>query len=152
MNAAEIELSRKMREAFRLAPPETCLEWAERELYLAKKLTAEPGPFAIHSRPYLRGVLEALESVCQTIVLCWGSQLGKTLSLAVWLAFRVARDPANALLLMPSESQARSYSQSRLKPLFDSALSVGTSIRESPSLNGARIPFLGLRSESGWQQ
>src|SRR5262245_58954547 len=53
-----------------------------------------------------------------------GSQLGKTVSLAVWLAFRIARDPANALLLMPSESQARSYSQSRLKPLLDSAPSV----------------------------
>ena len=124
MNKAERELFRRMSEAFRLAPPETCLEWAEKELYLPKKLTSEPGPFSTHSRPYLRGILNALESVCQVVVLCWGSQLGKTLSLATWMAFRVARDPANALLLMPSESQARSYSQSRLKPLFDSAPSV----------------------------
>jgi phage terminase large subunit GpA-like protein len=124
MNKAERTLFRKMREAFRMEPPETCLEWAERELHLGKKLSAEPGPFRIHSRPYLRAVLEALESACQTVILCWGSQLGKTLTLAVWLGFRIARDPANALILMPSESQARSYSQSRLKPLFDSAPSV----------------------------
>jgi hypothetical protein len=64
-------------------------------------------------------VLEALaDPGVHTVTLCWGSQTGKTLTLAVWLAYRIANDPAPALLVMPNADLARSYSETRLAPLF----------------------------------
>jgi phage terminase large subunit GpA-like protein len=112
-------------EAFRLVVPVDCLTWAQRELFLTKRVSPEPGPYRIDSRPYVRGVLDALQDgKTRTIVLCWGTQTGKTLTLGVWQSYRIANDPAPGLIVMPSESQARSYSETRLRPLFDSAPSV----------------------------
>jgi hypothetical protein len=68
----------------------------------------------------VRGVLEALaDPGVHTVTLCWGSQTGKTLTLAIWLAYRIANDPAPALLVMPNADLARSYSETRLTPIFE---------------------------------
>jgi hypothetical protein len=65
-------------------------------------------------------VLEALaDPGVHTVTLCWGSQTGKTLTLAIWLAYRIANDPAPALLVMPNADLARSYSETRLTPIFE---------------------------------
>jgi Phage terminase large subunit (GpA) len=116
---AQTELWRRTRIRWHYEKPPGVIEWAEKNIQLDSRLTARPGLYSTTWTPYVRGVLEALaDPGVHTVTLCWGSQTGKTLTLAVWLAYRIANDPAPALLVMPNADLARSYSETRLAPLF----------------------------------
>jgi hypothetical protein len=116
---AQSELHRRSRLRWHYEKPPGVIEWAEKNIQLDSRLTARPGLYSTTWTPYVRGVLEALaDPGVHTVTLCWGSQTGKTLTLAVWLAYRIANDPAPALLVMPNADLARSYSETRLAPLF----------------------------------
>jgi hypothetical protein len=116
---AQAELHRRSRLRWHYEKPPGVIEWAEKNIQLDSRLTARPGLYSTTWTPYVRGVLEALaDPGVHTVTLCWGSQTGKTLTLAVWLAYRIANDPAPALLVMPNADLARSYSETRLAPLF----------------------------------
>ena len=119
MTKAQSELHRRARLRWHYEKPPGVIEWAEKNIQLDSRLTARPGLYSTTWTPYVRGVLEALaDPGVHTVTLCWGSQTGKTLTLAVWLAYRIANDPAPALLVMPNADLARSYSETRLAPLF----------------------------------
>ena len=119
MTKAQAELHRRSRLRWHYEKPPGVIEWAERNIQLDSRLTARPGLYSTTWTPYVRGVLEALaDPGVHTVTLCWGSQTGKTLTLAVWLAYRIANDPAPALLVMPNADLARSYSETRLAPLL----------------------------------
>lgn len=119
MTAAQEELRRRARIRWHYEKPPSVIEWAERNVQLDSRLTARPGLYSTTWTPYVRGVLQALEDPgVHTVTLCWGSQTGKTLTLAIWLAYRIANDPAPALLVMPNADLARSYSETRLTPIF----------------------------------
>lgn len=119
MTKAQTELWRRSRIRWHYEKPPGVIEWAEKNIQLDSRLTARPGLYSTTWTPYVRGVLEALaDPGVHTVTLCWGSQTGKTLTLAVWLAYRIANDPAPALLVMPNADLARSYSETRLAPLF----------------------------------
>ena len=116
MTTAQEEMRRRARARWHYEKPPGVIEWAERNVQLDGRITARPGLYATTYTPYVRGVLEALaDPGVHTVTLCWGSQTGKTLTLAVWLAYRIANDPAPALLVMPNADLARSYSETRLK-------------------------------------
>jgi hypothetical protein len=117
---AQEELRRRARIRWHYEKPPGVIEWAERNIQLDSRLTARPGLYNTTWTPYVRGVLEALaDPGVHTVTLCWGSQTGKTLTLAIWLAYRIANDPAPALLVMPNADLARSYSETRLTPIFE---------------------------------
>jgi hypothetical protein len=117
---AQDELRRRARIRWHYEKPPGVIQWAERNIQLDSRLTARPGLYNTTWTPYVRGVLEALaDPGVHTVTLCWGSQTGKTLTLAIWLAYRIANDPAPALLVMPNADLARSYSETRLTPIFD---------------------------------
>lgn len=119
MTKAQAELHRRSRLRWHYEKPPGVIEWAEKNIQLDSRLTARPGLYSTTWTPYVRGVLEALaDPGVHTVTLCWGSQTGKTLTLAVWLAYRIANDPAPALLVMPNADLARSYSETRLAPLL----------------------------------
>ena len=118
MTKAQAELHRRSRLRWNYEKPPGVIEWAERNIQLDSRLTARPGLYSTTWTPYVRGVLEALaDPGVHTVTLCWGSQTGKTLTRAVWLAYRIANDPAPALLVMPNADLAKSYSGTRLAPL-----------------------------------
>ena len=120
MTKAQEELRRRARIRWHYQKPPGVIEWAERNIQLDSRLTARPGLYNTTWTPYVRGVLEALaDPGVHTVTLCWGSQTGKTLTLAIWLAYRIANDPAPALLVMPNADLARSYSETRLTPIFE---------------------------------
>ena len=120
MTKAQEELRRRARIRWHYEKPPGVIEWAERNIQLDSRLTARPGLYNTTWTPYVRGVLEALaDPGVHTVTLCWGSQTGKTLTLAIWLAYRIANDPAPALLVMPNADLARSYSETRLTPIFE---------------------------------
>ena len=120
MSAAVTKLWEWQRTSWRYEEPPGVIAWAEKHIQLDGRLTARPGLYSTVYTPYVRGVLEALaDPGVQTVTLCWGSQTGKTLTLAVWMAYRIANDPAPALLVMPNADLARSYSETRLTPIFE---------------------------------
>ena len=119
MKAAE-QLLKRERDRWNFEPPPSVIEWAEKNIQLDSRITARPGLYSTKYTPYVAGVLEALaDPGVHTVSLCWGSQTGKTLTLAIWLAYRIANDPAPALLVMPNADLARSYSETRLTPIFE---------------------------------
>jgi phage terminase large subunit GpA-like protein len=114
------QLLKRERARWNYEPPPSVIQWAERYIQLDSRITARPGLYSTKYTPYVAGVLEALaDPGVHTVTLCWGSQTGKTLTLAVWLAYRIANDPAPALLVMPNADLARSYSETRLTPIFE---------------------------------
>ncbi len=127
MTAAQTDLRRRARLRWHYQKPPSVIEWAERNIQLDSRLTARPGLYSTSYTPYVKGVLEALaDPGVHTVTLCWGSQTGKTLTLAVWLAYRIANDPAPALLVMPNADLARSYSETRLTPILQKCKPVKT--------------------------
>jgi phage terminase large subunit GpA-like protein len=105
-------------------------EWAEKNVTLSGA-TPYKGPYRTSYTPYVRGVLDALEDWrTHTVVLAWGSQTAKTTSLMVWLNWRQAKHPPAALWVMPTEALARSFSESRLQPMFRSCSEVAQAIPE----------------------
>ena len=120
MTKAQEDLRKRARIRWHYERPPGVIEWAEKNIQLDSRLTARPGLYSTTWTPYVRGVLEALaDPGVHTVTLCWGSQTGKTLTLAIWLAYRIANDPAPALLVMPNADLARSYSETRLTPIFE---------------------------------
>jgi len=105
-----------------LRPPELLgvAEWAEKHLRLAPKVTNFPGPYRADLTPYVRGIFDAfLDPAITFIYLCFGAQTAKTTAELVCLCYTINQDPGPAMFAMPSENLARSFSQTRLKPLID---------------------------------
>lgn len=93
-------------------------KWAEQNITMSGA-TPYKGPYRTSYTPYVRGVLDALEDWrTHTVVLAWGSQTAKTTTLMTWLCWRQAKHPPAALWVMPTEALARSFSESRLQPMF----------------------------------
>ena len=143
MTKAVAKLWEWQRTNWKYEEPPSVIDWAERFIQLDGRLTARPGLYSTNYTPYVRGVLEALaDPGVQTVTLCWGSQTGKTLTLAIWLAYRIANDPAPALLVMPNADLARSYSETRLTPIFEKCKPVRAVFpRDSDDYKNLEIQF-----------
>jgi len=102
--------------------------WAEQNIILSGA-TPYKGPYRTSYTPYVRGVLDALEDWrTHTVVLAWGSQTAKTTTLMTWLNWRQVKHPPAALWVMPTEALARSFSESRLQPMFRACQPVAETI------------------------
>ena len=105
-----------------LRPPERLgvCDWAERNLRLSPKVSNFPGPFKSERTPYLRGIMDAFrDPSIEVLYLCFGAQTAKTTGMLCCLLYTLAEDPGPVLWAMPSESLARSFSQTRLQPLVE---------------------------------
>jgi len=101
-------------------PPDiTVTEWCERHLELTQLQTDQPGPYSTSITPYVREVLECVrDPEVEEIVLCWGAQTTKTMTLmasAIWL---LANSPRPLLWVMPNKDLAQSFCENRLRPLI----------------------------------
>lgn len=95
-------------------------EWAEKELELSARITAQPGQYSTLATPYVREPLECFaDPAIRKIVLCWSAQSSKTTTLTAALAYTVVNSPGPALFVMPSLEMARSFSENRLMPLIN---------------------------------
>lgn len=102
-------------------PRQTVSEWADANVILGNR----GGPAAIRFRsdvtPYLREPMDALgpRSSARRVVLCFGTQLGKTTAGNNALAFTLARSPCAMLVVMPTIELARRFSRQRLDPMIN---------------------------------
>jgi hypothetical protein len=108
------------RSIYRPTPKQTVVEWCEANLKLTTRQTEHPGPFSTSVRPYTREVLECFkDSAVSDVVLCWGSQTAKTMTLMAGLSWLIDNEPSPVLWLMPTEGLARSFAKTRWMPMLE---------------------------------
>jgi hypothetical protein len=102
-------------------PPEmTVWEWLEEFATLTERESSEPGKFSTRSRPYVREPLDCFRDKRVTdLVLCFGTQVGKTMTVMGGAAWKICNDPMNALWVMPNRDLAKSFSTNRWLPFVD---------------------------------
>jgi hypothetical protein len=103
-------------------PPEvTVWEWLEQNVTLSERESqSEPGKFSTRSRPYMREPLNCFRDKRVTdLVLCFGTQTGKTMTVMGGAGYRIANDPMNALWVMPNRDLCKSFTQNRWFPFIE---------------------------------
>lgn len=104
--------------ALRPVDPLPLSEWADRHRRLSPEASAQTGVWS--TLAYQREPLDALSphSPFETVVLMWGSQLGKTEMLLSLLAFIIAEDPGPVLIVQPNLAMAEAFSKDRIAPML----------------------------------
>jgi len=96
------------------------VEWAEKNLILSPRTTNSPGPYRTITTPYCREPLECFgRTNVRDLTLVWAAQTAKTQTILAGIAYVLDRDPAPTMWVAPSESMARSFSETRWIPLVD---------------------------------
>lgn len=118
------ELSLPLSDAERalIAPPEllTVSEWAARHRRIVSKDAAEPGPWSHERAPYLVEIMDALgDPDIDEVVFQKAARVGGTEALRNWLCWGTDQDPAPALLVYPTEDDARKQLQKEITPLLE---------------------------------
>lgn len=115
------------REMFALLPtPEMSVsEWADERRILQPGTSRQPGPWSTDVTPYLKEPMDAYNDPdMRHIVLCFGTQLGKTECLYNILGFIVDLEAYSTLLLYPIEDDAKEISRTRLQPMIEACESL----------------------------
>jgi phage terminase large subunit GpA-like protein len=95
------------------------VEWAEKNVVLSERITEQAGLYSTTSYPYVREVLESfIDPKVRNISLCWGSQTSKTTTIYVGVGYCVDQKPSPILMVYPTDSVVKSFSQDRLIPFF----------------------------------
>lgn len=103
------------------APPErlTPTQWADANRYLPSSVAAEPGRYRSSRTPYIAGIIDAVTEDVEEIVILKAAQLGFTTALQSLIGWAIDQEPAPALLVMPSQDEARKVVEENLKPLIE---------------------------------
>lgn len=102
-----------------LAPPEklTTSEWSDKYRILPKSTSSRSGRW--RTLAFQKEPLDVLnDPKIDTVVLKWGSQLGKSELLNNMLGFHVHHDPAPILFVLPTLEVADDYSENRIRKSF----------------------------------
>ena len=99
-------------------------DWCEQNVYLSTRIpTSAPGAWRRSNIPALcakGGPLEALDDVTvETVTVMKGSQTALTTSAYCWLAHEQCSDPASALIVMNSTTDARDKASETWRPLWE---------------------------------
>lgn len=92
--------------------------WCEANVVIPPPQTPSPGPFSLAGWEYMREPLNCFgDGLTQDLVLCLGSQLGKTTLLMGGLGWTLANMPSSALWVMPGAVLGGSFSENRWTPV-----------------------------------
>ncbi|MBO5492806.1 MAG: phage terminase large subunit family protein, partial [Pyramidobacter sp.] len=130
-------------------------EWADRTRVLDGASSSMPGPWRTARTPYLREIMDSFrDRRLKKIVLCFGTQLGKSETILNLIGYVVDQDPGPALLVYPTDQLARSISKNRIAPMLISspALLEKWNIDQSENLElqfqGMYLALVGANSPS----
>lgn len=110
------------RERFAFEPPSKMVvsKWASERRMLQAGVSRQPGPWSNEMTPYLCGPMDAYNELgVRHLVLCFGTQLGKTESLYNILGYIVDQDPYSTLLVYPREDDSKTVSRTRIQPMIE---------------------------------
>jgi hypothetical protein len=113
-------LRETMRSTLARPPEMTVWEWLEENVTLSERESAEPGKFSTRRREYMQEPLECFRDKNVTdLVLCSGTQVGKTMTVMGGMGYRIVNDPLNALWVMPNRDLAKSFTTNRFFPFVE---------------------------------
>jgi phage terminase large subunit GpA-like protein len=101
------------------APPEysTLTEWAEKNFVLSSEASAETGLF--EAKSFQREPLNAFtDPRVETVVIQSATQMLKTTTVLVALAYIIDRDPGPCMVIQPRDSDVEKFSKIRLAPML----------------------------------
>lgn len=106
------------RAAWELPENLTVSEHADRYRVLDQR-SAVPGPWRTDRTPYLREILDRFtEDGIEEIVLCTGTQVGKSEVLNNCLLYVVNQDPSPAMMVIPRAEDGQWIATNRIKPMI----------------------------------
>jgi len=99
----------------------TVWEWLEKNVTLTERESnAEPGRFSTRSRPYMREPLDCFRDKRVTdLVICTGTQIGKTMIVMGGACWKICNDAVNALWVMPNRDLCASFALNRWFPFIE---------------------------------
>jgi len=102
-------------------PPEMSVsEWADSHRILQAGISRKPGPWQTDYTPYLRPVMDAYKiPSLRHLVICAGTQLGKTECIYNILGYIIDCEPYPTMLMSPREDDAKLISKTRLQPMIN---------------------------------
>ena len=122
-----VEVAWFARERYAFEPPSkmTVSQWASDRRMLQAGVSRQPGPWSNEMTPYLCGPMDAYnDDHVRHLVLCFGTQLGKTETLYNLLGFVIDQDPYSTLLVYPREDDSKTVSRTRIQPMIEDCSSL----------------------------
>ena len=134
MNARElIEVAARRAVKPRIFEP--VWQWAERHVRLSVRNTNTPGRYDSAWITYTRGWQEAFSNPrVKEIAICAAAQTGKTEAILNCIRYSIAEDPGPMLWIMPAESLARSFSETRLQPSLKDCEPCAAQVPDDPDM------------------
>jgi hypothetical protein len=95
-------------------------QWAEQNVVLSARVSPRPGPYRSDWCPFVREPQEAFtDPTVRMIVLCWASRTSKTETVMNMVRYSIAADAQPCMVVMPSITLARSFSETRFQPAIE---------------------------------
>jgi hypothetical protein len=122
---------REFYKSFRLPERLKVSDWAERNIFFTTQTSPVCGFFRKSTAPYMILPLDLFGARhIKSINFFSGSQLAKTTTIFIMIAYKIANDPSPALLFFPQQDLARRTATDRLKPLLNGCEAVASLIEE----------------------
>ena len=131
-------------------PDRTACQWADANRILPAG-TAEPGPWRSDRTPYIHPFAAACaDPAFRVVVLCCGSQMGKTEALLNVIGHRFDDDPAPALWIGPTQKAVESLSGDRLAKMVRSCPALLAKLHRGKQNKLTEKFFSGVRLGLAW--
>lgn len=146
------------RDIWRIPKKETPDEWAERVIVLPEGVSSHPGELSLDWCPYLRQPLRDIaDPEVQEIILCWPTQVGKTLGGIIMNLYSAAVQKRPVLHVMPNDPMAQAVNVERYQPIVMASPELKALVNPTRKkeftvnqlrINGIWMDFCGAKSPS----
>lgn len=116
----------------------TVSQWADENRFLSSRASAEPGRWRTSRTPYLREPMDSLspQDPCESVVLLFGSQLGKSETGFNWIGSIIDIAPGPMLMVQPTDSMSKKVVRQRLDPAIAESPSLSSKVSEPKAREG----------------
>lgn len=110
-------------DGLRPEPRLTVSEWAERNIKLDSKSSAEPGEYRVSRTPYVKEPMDALSvmSSVMKIIFMKGAQLGLTQMGNCFIGYVIDIAPGPMLMVMPTDETVKRNSKMKITPMIEAS-------------------------------
>ncbi len=152
MARAAIDWFARERVAFERPEDLSVSEWADANVVLQSKLSAEPGRWRTERAPYQRGIMDALaDPAVDQVTFVASTQVGKTQIGLNWLGYVIDQDPGPMLYVMPTETDARGLAGERIRSMIRETPAVAAHTTDAKNdLRGALMTLDRMNLRLGW--
>lgn len=119
-------------------PPDIAVsKWAEENRVLSKESSAEPGKYRVSRAPYQEEIQDSInDPKVSHVIIMSSAQVGKTEILNNGIGCSIDIDPCPILVVMPTESLAKTWSKKRLSPMLRDTPCLRNKVAEARSRDG----------------